>query len=159
MKRRSWLVFPVLLIAMVTYGVAGSDHYKCTKSAQDCLNEMAASLKTSGWIGLEIDKSDDGVLTVKRVVADSPAESAGFKSGDVLVALNGIKYEDKNKDALMAAKKSMAPGKQVAYTVSRDGQEKTITATLAPMPSEVLAQWIGHHMLDHVDATAIAQGK
>ena len=99
------------------------------------------------------------MLTVKRVVADSPAESAGFKSGDVLVALNGIKYEDKNKDALMAAKKSMAPGKQVAYTVSRDGQEKTITATLAPMPSEVLAQWIGHHMLDHVDATAIAQGK
>ena len=159
MKRKSWLVAPALLVAMFTYGMGGSDHYKCTKSTQDCLNEMATTLKSSGWIGLEIDRSDDGVLTVKRVVPDSPAEAAGFAAGDVLVALNGIKYEDKNKDALMAAKKAMAPGKQVTYTVTRGGVEKSISATLAPIPTEVLAQVIGHHMLDHVETAAIAQTK
>lgn len=146
------MVLPALLAFVALPVVAGhsGDHYKCTKSTQACLDEMAAGMKNHGWLGIEMDKSESGELSIKRVVSGSPAESAGFVVGDVLIAMNGIKYGDeKNKEALMAAKKTMAPGKQATYTISRNGSEKKLTATLAEVPSEVLAQWIGGHMLEH----------
>jgi C-terminal processing protease CtpA/Prc len=151
-------LLPAALLVLAPAVMAGHDHYKCTKSTQDCLNEMSASLKTSGWVGIELDKSEDGQMLVKRVVAGSPAEQAGFREGDVLVALQGLKFDDdSNKEALKAAKKAMAPGKQVTYTVQRAGAEKKLTATLAAVPQEVLAQWIGNHMMAHADNTAVAQ--
>ncbi|MGH9868620.1 MAG: PDZ domain-containing protein [Candidatus Polarisedimenticolia bacterium] len=159
MKRRIAALLPAALLVLAPAVLAGHDHYKCTKSTQECLNEMSASLKNSGWIGIELDKSEDGkLMVVKKVVAGSPAQQAGFSEGDVLVALQGIKLGDEsNQEALKAAKKAMAPGKQVTYTVQRAGAEKKLTATLAPMPQEVLAQWIGSHMMAHADNTAVAQ--
>lgn len=162
MKRRFAALLPAVALviapAMAPAVMAGGDHYKCTKSTQDCLNEMSANLKNSGWVGFELDKSDNGAMVVKKVVPGSPAEQAGFREGDVLVALQGIRFGDEsNKEALKAAKKAMAPGKQVSYTVQRAGAEKQLTAKLAPVPQEVLAQWIGTHMMAHANETAIAQ--
>src|SRR5262245_54902375 len=75
---------------------------KCTMSAEACQKEMA-SMKTKGWVGLDLDKSYEGTLTVKSVVVGSPAEKAGFKAGDVLTALNGIPFDEANHEKLMAA--------------------------------------------------------
>ncbi|HET6373127.1 MAG TPA: PDZ domain-containing protein [Candidatus Polarisedimenticolia bacterium] len=160
MMRKMRLLAPALLIAACTLAVAGTnDHYKCTKSTQDCLDSMVSDLRQSGWIGLELDKADEmSALVVKRVVPGSPAESAGFQVGDELVAMNGIKFGDENKEALKAARKALAPGKNVTYTVSRAGAEKKLTATLTTVPNEVLAQWIGNHMLEHT-TTAVASNK
>jgi len=155
MKRRSLLVLPALFALMLPLAFAG-EGYKCTKSTQECLDMMAASYRAHGWAGLELDKTDSGALTVKRVVADSPAEAAGFKAGDVLVAVNGVKYAEDNEKALKAVKKDMAPGKKVVYTISRGGATKEIGVTLAQVPNEVLAQMIGTHMLDHAQ---VAQAK
>ncbi|HKY31510.1 MAG TPA: PDZ domain-containing protein [Candidatus Polarisedimenticolia bacterium] len=157
MKRRVALAVAAVL-AIAPAAMAGGDHYKCTKATQACLDMMAHDMKNSGWVGIELDKSEDGKMLVKKVVSGSPAESAGFKEGDVLVALQGLKFADEsNKEALKAAKKAMAPGKEITYTVLRAGAEKKLTATLAPVPQEVLAQWIGNHMLAHADNTAIAR--
>jgi S1-C subfamily serine protease len=158
MKRRIAALLPAVALAIAPAVIAGGDHYKCTKTTQACLDEMSANMKNSGWVGFELDKKDNGAMVVKKVVAGSPAEQAGFKEGDVLVAMQGIRFGDEaNKDALKAAKKAMAPGKQVSYTVQRAGAEKTLSATLAPVPQEVLAQWIGNHMMAHADNTAIAK--
>jgi C-terminal processing protease CtpA/Prc len=158
MKARFGALLPALVLAVAPAVQAGPDHYKCTKSAQECLNEMAASFKNTGWVGLELDKDDDGVMVVRRVVNGSPAETAGFREGDVLVALQGIRFGDESKlDSLKAVKKSMVPGKQVTYTVRRSGVETKVNVTLAPLPQEVLAQWIGSHMLSHVDDGPVAQ--
>jgi predicted metalloprotease with PDZ domain len=160
MKRRIAALLPAMALAIAPVVLAGGDHYKCTKPTQDCLNEMAASMKNSGWIGIELDKNDDGAMVIKKVIAGSPAEQAGFKEGDLVLALNGIRFGDEsNMEALKAAKKAMAPGKQVTYTVQRAGMEKKLTATLAPVPQDVLAQWIGNHMLSHATNTAIAQNQ
>lgn len=156
MKRKSWLVLPALLAFAVAATFAGGDHYKCTQSTQECLDMMAAKLTKKGWVGLEFDKSEEGKLAVKRVVEDSPAAEAGFREGDVIVALNGVAYNDENKEKIKAQWEGMAPGKKMGFTVSRNGYEKNLTATLAKVPSEVLAAWVGNHMLDHA-TTAIAQ--
>jgi S1-C subfamily serine protease len=78
---------------------------------------------------------------VTGVAAGSPAESAGFRKGDVLVAFNGIALTEANQEALKKAKTGLSVGSRVTYTVSRAGARSQITATLAEVPREVLAQW------------------
>ena len=117
----------------------------------------AAKMASHGWLGIEKEQNASGAYVVKAVVPGSPAEKAGFQKGDVLVAMNGIRLADDNMEALKAAKKDLAVGKQVAYTVQRGGAERTLQATLAPVPREVLAKWVGEHVLDAHATTAVAQ--
>jgi hypothetical protein len=49
-----------------------------------------------------------------------------------------------------------APGQEITYTIKRVGEDREVQLTLAPMPADVLAQWIGHHMLEHAQ-TEIAK--
>lgn len=159
MPRFSRLALTAFAVVLATLAASGgspswagsSDQTKCTKSTQACLDEMVAGIRKHGWLGIEYDKDyDTGALKVKRVVAGSPAEEAGFKAGDELIALNGIKYGDEsNKAALAAIKKEMAPGRRATFTVSRGGAEKKLIATLGHVPADVMAQWVGNHMLDH----------
>lgn len=157
MKRRSWLVLPALLAFAAAATFAGGDHYKCTQGTQECLDMMAAKYSKKGWIGLEFDKTEEDKMTIKRVVEDSPAVEAGFREGDVLIAVNGVAlYSEQNEEKIKAQWEGMTPGKKMEFTVSRNGYEKKLTATLSKVPSEVLAAWVGNHMLDHA-TTAIAQ--
>lgn len=71
--------------------------------------------------------------------------------GDILAALNGIRFGKENEEMLMRVReKQMKPGSEVTYTVARAGYERQIPVTLATAPPDVLASWIGHHMLEHV---------
>ena len=127
-----------LFLALSSMAAAGGE--KCDK-------EHAAKAKTAmhekakhGWLGLDVEKSASGYV-VNKVAAGSPAEKAGFQKGDVLVALNGIRFAEASHEDLMAAKKAMVPGKQVTYTISRAGSERQIAAILGKVPEEVLAEW------------------
>ena len=130
----------------------GGDHKKCDQPAEECLNAYAKNLEGRGWVGIEMDTNEDGTMQIVRVVPDSPAESAGFEAGDVLVSFNGVAYKEENKKALKEATKAMTPGKTVTYTVVRNGGKKDLTVELGTIPETVMAQWIGQHMLTaHVD--------
>jgi S1-C subfamily serine protease len=94
----------------------------------------------------------------QRVVPGSPAEAAGIQAGDVLYALNGVPITDDNEEALQKAKKDWKPGQKVTYTIKRNGLDRQVDLTLAPMPADVLAAWIGNHMLEHV-SSEIAENK
>ena len=157
MKGRNWLVGLVLVAGIASLALAGGDGHKCTKSTDECLTAMVSEMKTRGWVGVELDQSDAGELVVSRVVPGAPAEAAGIQVGDVFVAMNGIKFGDeKNMEALYAAKKTQKVGSDVTYTVERKGNAKQVAMKLAPVPEDTLAQWVGHHMLEHAN-TAIAK--
>jgi len=130
---------------------------KCPYSTQDCLNHMAARLKASGWIGIEYDTDEStGVATVKKIFPGSPAEKGGLEAGDVLFALNGVPIRNDNEKELAEARKEWKPGQTVHYTIKRNGQTKAIDIVLAPWPADVLAHYIGEHMLEHAEADAAA---
>jgi S1-C subfamily serine protease len=95
-----------------------------------------------------------GVATVTRVVPASPAEKAGLQKDDVLFSLNGVEINMKNEDALMKARKEWKPGQTVNYIVKRNGQDRPIALTLGEMPADVLARFVGQHMLEHAEADA-----
>jgi predicted metalloprotease with PDZ domain len=144
-----------LLLGFAAAGFAGGDH-KCDKSAQDCLDTMAAHMKAKGWLGIETEKTADGRWAVSAVEAGSPAAAAGFRAGDVLLALNGADLYAEDKTAIKKVKEGLAVGSRVQYTVERAGAKAQVAATLAPVPEAVLAQWIGEHMLDQHSHVRVA---
>ena len=144
-----------LLLGFAAAGFAGGDH-KCDKSAQDCLDKMAAHMKAKGWLGIETEKTADGRWVVSAVEAGSPAAAAGFRAGDVLLALNGADLYAEDKTAIKKVKEGLAVGSRVQYTVERAGAKAQVAATLAPVPEAVLAQWIGEHMLDQHSHVRVA---
>lgn len=142
------LLASVLMAALVAPAIAGD--YKCTAGTQECLNMMAEKLQNKGWVGIELDRDEEtGALSVTLVVEESPAQAAGFKPGDTLVAVNGLVFGEASEEDLEEAWSAMTPGKEVVYTVSRNGRETQIDVVLAKLPDDVMAQWIGRHMLDH----------
>ena len=75
---------------------------------------------------------------VTSVEPDSPASKAGFKEGDFVIAINGKKVTDMRQFRLTVSQ--TAPGTKAEVKIVRDGKEKTLTATLAELPQDLLAR-------------------
>ena len=99
MRRASTLVFLIGLVLVAAPVLAGGAECqkkasraahagkRCEMSAEECQKWMAEA-KTRPWLGVDLDVDQAaGTLTVIRVVPDSPAERAGFRAGDQLVAM------------------------------------------------------------------------
>jgi Do/DeqQ family serine protease len=67
-------------------------------------------------------------VVVREVEQGSPAERAGIRKGDVILAVNGTPVIDGNSFRNMIA--SAQPGTEVTLTVFRDGREQQVRATL-----------------------------
>jgi C-terminal processing protease CtpA/Prc len=157
MRNLNRLGLAALSLALAIPAWAGHNGEKCTHPTQECLDYMAANLKSTGWIGVELDINEEtGARVVKKVVPGSPAEAAGIQPGDILVSMNGTKLAKGNEDAIMQAKKDMKPGQTVTYVVSSNGQDKKVVLVLAPMPADVMAAYIGEHMLQHANTQVAA---
>jgi S1-C subfamily serine protease len=148
-------VAAVALLAGGSAAWAGGEQCRAAHTEAD-YQKMAEKMAAKGWLGIDTEKTAAG-YAVKAVVAGSPAERAGFQKGDVLVALNGVKLGDESqKDALYKVKSELGPGKSATYTVTRYGSEKAITATYGEVPRDVLAQWLGEHVLEHTTVAVAA---
>ena len=170
MSKKLWIGLIALALVAAAPALAGgsectgkaaaqtaSKGHGCTGDTQYCLNKMATKLKSKGWVGIELDVNEkSGAMTVTRVVPDSPALAGGLQEGDVLVALNGVRFDDEEKEALHETQAQMKPGNTVTYTVERDGYAKKVAVTLAAVPDDVVAQWIGGHMLEHATVEVAA---
>lgn len=123
------------------------DGHSCEAPVETCLNGMVSKLRSSGFIGVEIDDEKvAGKLVVTSVIEGSPAEQAGIRVGDELYSLNGIRFSKENDAAIRQFK---VPGNQVTCTVKRNGANKSFKVTLVPMPADLMAKYIGEHMLEH----------
>ena len=98
---------------------------------------------TRGYIGVMIQnvtpalaqefnlKAPTGAL-IGDVVANGPADQAGFKDGDVVTEFNGQKITDSRQLQLTVAETS--PGSKVTVKILRDGDSKTLEATVKQLP-------------------------
>ena len=95
----------------------------------------------SGWLGIGIMDLDDKYrqklevgddikgIVVTEVYDDSPAEEAGLKEHDIVISIDGKKGTDVT--SFVDLVKSREPGDKVEILVYRDGEMKTLDATLA----------------------------
>ena len=128
--------------------LAGNSGKKCAQPVHECLNAMVAKLKSSGFIGVELDDTvKKGALIVKKVIEGTPAEAAGFQVGDEFYAINGIKVDYSKPNETL--QKVMVPGNAVTCTVKRNGADLQFKITLVPMPADLMAKYIGEHMMEH----------
>jgi serine protease Do/serine protease DegQ len=82
---------------------------------------------------------DANGLIISDTEADSPADKAGIKRGDVIVAINGKQIHDQDDVRLTISQ--MSPGSKVTLNVARDGKPMIINVTLAQIserPNELL---------------------
>ena len=70
MHRHIWLILVAVAMLAILPAFAG-EHGKCTMSTQDCLDHMAASMKSSGWVGVELDTDNAGGYAVTKVIEKS----------------------------------------------------------------------------------------
>lgn len=149
MKQGRWIWVLAIAVALTAPALAGDKH-PCTAGTQDCLNKMVTKFQHKGWVGIEYEKKDkSGTPIVAKVIPDSPAAQAGLHKGDVLLAVNGVKYGDDDKAKWKKVKQAWTPGSTITYTVARGDKKKQIEVTLGKVPEDVLAAWVGEHMIQH----------
>jgi serine protease DegQ len=116
--------------------------------ASDVMNQLVSTGQVKrGVLGVEaqdltpdlarvlaLDNAHGAVVT--RVRANSPAETAGLKAGDVIVTLNGKNVV--GEQDLHNIEGLTAPGAAVEVGVQRDGKLITISTALKPSELQVL---------------------
>jgi hypothetical protein len=86
-------------------------------------------LDTFDRAGLWINQAPDG-LAVVDVTKGAPADQAGLKPGDVIVAVDGKPAKSLRLDKVRKQLRDQAPGTRVMLTVRRGGAQKDLAITL-----------------------------
>ncbi|GEM_PF-3032241 len=89
-------------------------------------------VRLTAYVGAKLGDAENGAL-VSEITPGAPAESAGLKSGDLIVALDGEPVA--NSQQVSTAIASKKPGDRVNFLVIRQGKNLKITVTLGAQPT------------------------
>ena len=136
----------------ISYGLSGAIPGNLARSIADQI--IAHGKVQRSWIGIDVQplfkhgKDEHGVL-VSGVIENSPAQTAGFHPGDLLLRVNNhptdVRFEEQMPE-LMWMLVSLPVGQDVAAVVKRDGKEVTLHPVPAAReeifpPQRELKQW------------------
>jgi membrane-associated protease RseP (regulator of RpoE activity) len=127
----------------------GKSASACAMKTADCEKMLRTYYQTHGWAGIESDccMGMNAKPTVSRVSAGSPAEKAGFKTGDILTSVNGISFATENQAAVQSLMTNgMKIGDTVRYTAMRDGQIVSFESQLVKISDPELNTLIAEHV-------------
>ncbi len=83
------------------------------------------------WLGVRVSQEADGAR-ILEVFPNSPAERAGLRPGDRIVAFDGEPVNEARP--LTEHVRRHRPGDTVRLTVIREGEERTVSVTLGRAP-------------------------
>lgn len=127
----------IIGINEISFGLGGAIPGNLAKSV---VEEIKAHGKVKrSWLGVDTqptfkrEKNPRGII-VSGVLKDSPAEAAGFQTGDVLLKLNGevtdVRYDEQVPNFMRIAT-SLPIGKKVDAVVLRNGKEVRLQVAAA----------------------------
>jgi len=115
-------------------------------SAKQVMEQIIATGSvTRGWIGVEAQEitpeiaesfhlsSTNGVL-IAGVLRGGPAEKAGLKPGDILVAIEGRSVKDPNSMLNLVA--ALVPGKPASIRYKRDNKDVEVQIAVGKRPTQ-----------------------
>jgi putative serine protease PepD len=101
---------------------------------------IATGRATHSQIGISVADAPSGTdgapglgAVVRSVVSGGPAAKAGLQVGDVITKVGDRRVTD--ADSLIVAIRANAPGATVSITVTRDGSQRILEATLGSATS------------------------
>ena len=139
----------VLLESAIRGMVSDLDNHSQYLDAEQYQEIRISTTGSYSGVGLEISTAN-GLVTVVAPIDDTPAERAGIRSGDTIIAINGTQVDE---DGPLEAVSKMRGrvGTSVEITVARDGEEDPITFELqresirvASVRHEILEPAIGY---------------
>ncbi len=131
--------------------------------AKSVLEQLKVKGKvTRGWLGVYIQRltpeaaenlgiSGRRGALVSDVTSGGPAEKAGIRSGDVIIAFDGKEIKDEHD--LPQAVASTKPGKTLDVRLVRGGKEMTVAVTIAEMEGEPGKPAGGHELSKNLGLT------
>jgi serine protease Do len=118
--------------------------------AMDVVDQLKVGGKVArGWLGVLIQEvtpelaqsfgldKPRGAL-IGQVMADSPAQAAGVKAGDIITAFNSQPVQHSSDLPLMVGR--TRPETSAPLTVIRDGKEQILTVQIKELPEEAKLQ-------------------
>lgn len=113
---------------------------------QDVITSLRDNGKvTRGWLGVQIQPVTEEIAQslglseakgaiISNVTEDSPALSAGFKTGDTILKADGESISDARDLSKKIA--HIAPGKSINIDIVRNGKPMTVAVKIGTMPSD-----------------------
>ncbi|WP_088345201.1 MULTISPECIES: PDZ domain-containing protein [Rhodomicrobium] len=138
-----------------------------------CLQAVAQA--ETGWFGVQVgsvpkEEADKlgwdqprGAKLLQPPVAQGPADAAGLKGDDILVAIDGKRLE--TVEDFLGIVASTAPGTKVTVAIMRGGAEQQVSVTVGARPvvraddKPQLMLETGGHMANVVDLAVTPDGK
>ena len=101
-----------------------------SNKAKDVADALMAGKKVSHpALGVSVTEAEGGGALVSTVTPNSAAAKAGLQQGDVIKSVNGKPVND--SDDLIGIVQAAKVGDKVAIDFARNGQQQTVSATLA----------------------------
>ena len=139
-----------LIIAMIVgcgfsmHAVPGSSPEDAVIAPDDqaaCEQRMMKHFDRNGWVGITPEHGEGGAITVGHVFADSPAERAGVRRGDMIHRVNG--HQIPGDEAVMREiYASFRPGSAIIFDLGRNGERLSVEIQPEPIPQSILEEWI-----------------
>ncbi|HEY4243624.1 MAG TPA: PDZ domain-containing protein [Kofleriaceae bacterium] len=129
----SGLALATTLMAMQVADSMSSRSSYCSRSQIDVPPDQ-----NHGFLGISGDTLENGAVRLTTVVANSPADVAHFRLGDVVVVIDHSRihgYDDLHNRFYYAM-----PGSTHSVVVVRDGTEMELHPTLVALPARFAAQ-------------------
>jgi putative serine protease PepD len=108
------------------------------ETAQRVIDELLASGEVRhAYLGVALaeEPAEDGGVPLTEVVPGGPADDAGLRAGDVIVAIGGDEVASQGE--VRSAVDSREPGATVEVRVRRAGEQRTVEVELGERPDEV----------------------
>ncbi len=124
--RSRWQLREAPILLQLTFGLSqGLDKYTTCLTPKRLSDLYALIDGEFVGIGVELKGSDDGHLVVTNVLQNSPAQRAGLRKGDVIVAVDGVPIQGESVER--AADRLQGPeGSIVQVLVRRDHSDRLL---------------------------------
>ncbi len=132
-------------LALAVPAFAGGAHCsgdsKATAAASKSSCSSSKTSASNAWAGAWLERSASGTITVADIAKNSPAQKAGLKTGDIVLAVNGYDLADKKSREMCESKAECSVGSAVTYKVQRGKSVKQMKVTLEKMPADAASRF------------------
>lgn len=151
-SRTQWCV-AASFAAIASVGLATAERDDVSAqmcAAADCMHSVVEDIRARGWLGLRLGSVRPRGLRVLDVAPGGPAEKAGLRPGDLVLAIGGRPVEAGDPVAVQPLLEQARPGKSLSLLIRRDDALRTVQVQAARLPPDKLADSVGHYVLNAI---------